>query len=108
MQAAGSMAGGGGGGGHHDEHQGQSPVITDVYLGSLRLELYEVSEGGQARNRDLAGVDNDFFDVNIAAISAHARASTGGAEPRQARLRKQPSLAIGTYKAGRRASRDQS
>lgn len=108
MQAAGSMAGSGGGGSRHDEHPGQSRVITDVYLGSLRLELYEISEGGQARNRDSAGMDNNFFDVNVGAMSAQARASTSGAESRPARPRKQPGLmAIGSYRTERRANKDQ-
>jgi Glycosyl hydrolase family 85 len=67
IHAAGSMAGVGSTGG---EAADQGGLVTQVvYLGSLRMELYDLSEAKTQNRRTSSGRDGDFFNMDAPELS---------------------------------------
>lgn len=75
INAAGSLAGMGATA--EGTEGGVSRVTYCVYLGSVRMEMFEVSDAG-SRRRESAGFDNDFFNTGDALMGAAAPLRSGG------------------------------
>jgi mannosyl-glycoprotein endo-beta-N-acetylglucosaminidase len=84
MRAAGAMAGVASS--REDETASANGVIEcRVYLGSLRLEFYEVLTGGERRSS--AGFDNDFFSGDAPSFNTMSPVAASVLSPRRSRSR---------------------
>jgi hypothetical protein len=85
MRAAGAMAGVKSS--QSDEEASVDGVVEcRVYLGSLRLEFYEVASGGERRSS--SGFDNDFFGGDTPSFSNLSPSPVSVVSPRRSRSRR--------------------